>query len=372
VVPVPTLAGRITRQAAGVVDEGRSVAPNPSVTVGIPTWNRSGLLREALDSVLAQTLRDIEVFVFDDGSTDDTAEVMASYDDPRVRYVRNERNLGHPDNVTQILSAGTAPYVAMLFDDDVMFPDHLERTVALLDAYPDAAAAHTAYELWTGDGGRHPMLLTDIDRAGVDRAGVDRAGVVEETADVFLPRLVRRAPRVWVATALMRRDRVAGLDFRAADEPATDVMFWMRVALRGTIVYDPTPTACLRVTEGYSSENQFLAIDGDGFFQPTFTTVRAYQKVYSRFRREHRAQLPRRLVLRLLAEETRTRHGLLQAVVRRRLPGLRPGRDLLPLLREALVIDPSIAVDPLFLARLVGERRRAGFTARPVERPARP
>ena len=72
--------------------------PSPRVTVGIPTWNRSALLREALDSVLAQTLRDLEVYVFDDGSSDDTAEVVAGYDDPRVHYVRN---LGHPDNVTQ-------------------------------------------------------------------------------------------------------------------------------------------------------------------------------------------------------------------------------------------------------------------------------
>ena len=339
--------------------------PSPRVTVGIPTWNRSALLREALDSVLAQTLRDIEVFVFDDGSTDDTAEVMASYDDPRVRYVRNERNLGHPDNVTQILTAGTAPYVAMLFDDDVMFPDHLERTVAMLDAHPSAAAAHTAYELWTGDGGRHPLPLTDV----------DHAGVVEETAEVFLPRLVHKAPRVWVATALMRRSKVAHLDFREADEPATDVMFWMRVALEGTIVYDPTPTACLRVTEGYSSENQFLAIDEHGFFQPTFGTVRAYQKVYSLFRHENHARISRRLRFRLLLEETRTRHGLLQAVIRRRLPGLRPARDLLPLLREATAIDPTVLVDPIVLLRLVGERCRSRPTGTSLDHipvPARP
>jgi len=342
------------------------VAPSPRVTVGIPTWNRSALLREALDSVLAQTLRDIEVFVLDDGSTDDTAEVMATYDDPRVRYVRNERNLGHPDNVTQILTTGTAPYVAMLFDDDVMFPDHLERTVALLDAHPSAAAAHTAYELWTGDGGRHPLPLTDV----------DHAGVVEESAEVFLPRLVHKAPRVWVATALMRRSKVAHLDFREADEPATDVMFWMRVALEGTIVYDPTPTACLRVTEGYSSENQFLAIDENGFFKPTFGTVRAYQKVYSLFRHENQDRIPRRLRLRLLFEETRTRHGLLQAVIRRRLPGLRPVRDVLPLLREAAAIDPTVLVDPVVLLRLLGERRRArpssAVAAGRTPNPARP
>ena len=92
--------------------------------------------------------------------------------------------------------------------------------------------------------------------------------VGEETAAQFLPRIVRDPPRVWVAAALLRRARVGHLDFRASDEPATDIMFWMRVALEGTIVYDPQPTACMRVTEGYSSESQFLAIDERGRLPP--------------------------------------------------------------------------------------------------------
>jgi glycosyltransferase involved in cell wall biosynthesis len=317
----------------------------PRVTIGIPTWNRAELLCQALDSVLAQTFEDFEVIVFDDGSTDDTAQRMAEYHDPRLTYVRNPQNLGHPRNVTQILQAGCAPYIGMLFDDDVMFPDHLERLVPLLDAHPAAAVAHSAYEVWTTDGERSAVVLEDT----------DAGGVVEESAAQFLPRLVRRAPRVWVAAALMRRDRVRDLDFRASDEPATDVMFWMRVALTGTVVYDPHPTACLRVTEGYSSESQFLAIDA-GRYKPTFGTVRAYQSVFSQFRAQNAAVLPPSLRARLRWAELRTRHGLLQAVVRRRLPGLRPERKLVPLLREAASIDPTIAVDPLFVGRLARER----------------
>lgn len=318
----------------------------PTVSIGIPTYNRSALLRQAVDSVLAQTYGDLELFVFDDGSTDDTAEVMAGYRDPRITYVRNERNLGHPANVTQILQAGSAPYVGMLFDDDVMFPDHLERLVPLLERHPRAAAAHSAYELWTGDGGRHRIQLEDI-------AG---SGPVEEEAEVFLPRLIRKAPRVWVAAALMRRSCVAHLDFRRSDEPATDVMFWMRVALEGTIVYDPHPTACLRVTEGYSSETNFLAIDDQGWFKPTFHTVQAYQSVFSQFRAQNLARLPLSLRLRLVAAETRTRHGLLQNVVRRRLPGLRGNGDLATVLGQAVRIDPTVLLDPLFIGRLAKER----------------
>jgi hypothetical protein len=126
------------------------------------------------------------------------------------------------------------------------------------------------------------------------------------------------------------------------------------------MVYDPHPTACLRVTAGYSSESQFLAIDGSGRYKPTFRTVRAYQSVFSQFRAQHAGVLSPSLRLRLRGAELRTRHGLLQAVVRRRLPGLRPPRNLVPLLREAVSIDPTVAVDPIFVGRLALERISRG------------
>ena len=312
----------------------------PRVTIGIPTYNRVDLLREAIDSVLAQTMADLEVIVFDDGSTDGTADLVAGYDDPRLTYRRNVANRGHPANVTQILSAGTAPYVAMLFDDDVMFPDHLATVCGLLDANDSAAVAHTAYELWTGDGGREPVRLRGVDAPFV------------ESGTTFVRKAHLAPPRIWVATALIRRDRVAGLDFRAADEPATDVMFWLRVATRGDIAYDPAVTACYRVTEGYSSEQRFLAIE-NGRYAPTFTTVLAYRHVFASFRAENPIGAVERL--RLAAFERRTTHGLLQAVVRRRVPGLRPFPLALRAIAEAVRIEPSLVANPLVWAKLARE-----------------
>ena len=94
----------------------------PLFTVLIPTYNRAGLLRRALDSVLAQTFRDYEIVVVDDGSTDETAAVLAGFEnDGRVRSIRQEnqgqsiaRNLG--------IRHASGEYVAFLDSDDIWFP----------------------------------------------------------------------------------------------------------------------------------------------------------------------------------------------------------------------------------------------------------
>lgn len=107
-------------------------APLPTVTVCIPVYNRSQALRPTLDSVLAQTLTDWELLVIDDGSTDDTPEVVRSYTDPRVRYLRQE-NAGGAAARNRGLAEARAPYLAYLDHDDRWEPEKLARQVAYLD-----------------------------------------------------------------------------------------------------------------------------------------------------------------------------------------------------------------------------------------------
>ncbi|MDX2097779.1 MAG: glycosyltransferase family 2 protein, partial [Leptolyngbyaceae cyanobacterium bins.59] len=66
----------------------------PTVSILITTYNRSKLLKRAIDSVLAQSFQDFELVVIDDHSTDDTPELMATLTDPRIRYIRRPENLG--------------------------------------------------------------------------------------------------------------------------------------------------------------------------------------------------------------------------------------------------------------------------------------
>ncbi len=98
-----------------------------SVTVVVPSFNCGRFIREAVDSALAQTVPPMEVIVIDDGSTDNTPEVMAAYaPDPRVRYIR-QKNAGQSSARNNGIRAAQGEFIALLDADDRWKPDKLEK-----------------------------------------------------------------------------------------------------------------------------------------------------------------------------------------------------------------------------------------------------
>ena len=109
-------------------------AAAPAVSVIIATYNRSQPLRHAIRSVCNSTLSDWEVIVVGDACTDDTAEVVSSFDDPRIRFVNLPSRCGDmsgPHN--HVLPLARGRYVAFLNHDDLYLPDHLAKCVAELE-----------------------------------------------------------------------------------------------------------------------------------------------------------------------------------------------------------------------------------------------
>lgn len=103
------------------------------IDVVCPTYNRAELLRAAMLSVLEQSVRDWRMIIVSDGSTDDTEQVVRSFDDPRVSFVAAPHS-GHPGGPrNRALAAATAPYVAYLDDDDRWRPNHLEVLLGMLE-----------------------------------------------------------------------------------------------------------------------------------------------------------------------------------------------------------------------------------------------
>lgn len=98
----------------------------PFFTVVIPTYNRSELLREAINSVLAQTFGNFELIVVDDHSIDDTKNVVASFQDPRIKYILNDRAKGGAGTRNAGIFRANGDWVAFLDDDDVWLPNKLE------------------------------------------------------------------------------------------------------------------------------------------------------------------------------------------------------------------------------------------------------
>jgi glycosyltransferase involved in cell wall biosynthesis len=106
----------------------------PLVTIAILTYNRaSSYLREALTSALSQTYQPLEIIVADNGSTDETAALVARMSDERVRYFRHDRNIGANANSNFCIEKARGEYFLLLHDDDRVDPDFVEQCMSALD-----------------------------------------------------------------------------------------------------------------------------------------------------------------------------------------------------------------------------------------------
>lgn len=123
------------------MDELSDGGTSPRVTVLLAVYNGGDYLRQAVESVLAQTYRDFELLVVDDGSSDGSTEALPA--DPRIRVLRNEHNVGQIPSLNRGLEEARGEYVARLDHDDVCLPHRLERQVELLDSSPEVALAAT-------------------------------------------------------------------------------------------------------------------------------------------------------------------------------------------------------------------------------------
>ncbi|HZC29125.1 MAG TPA: glycosyltransferase [Gaiellaceae bacterium] len=111
----------------------------PLVTVLIATHDDAQYLREAVDSVLRQTFDDLELLVVDDASTDETPELLDAIDDPRLRVLRNDAQLGLAASLNRGLEHAQGRYLARLDADDIALPQRLERQLEQMDATGVAA-----------------------------------------------------------------------------------------------------------------------------------------------------------------------------------------------------------------------------------------
>jgi glycosyltransferase involved in cell wall biosynthesis len=117
---------------------------SPKVTIGLPVFNGEKYLSHAIDSVLSQTFTDFELIVSDNASTDRTEEICKAYaaKDKRIRYYRNERNLGAVGNINRIMKLATGEYFQWFCYDDIMASTYIERSTAILERDPTIVLCH--------------------------------------------------------------------------------------------------------------------------------------------------------------------------------------------------------------------------------------
>lgn len=116
----------------------------PKVSVCMPTYNGEKYLREAIDSVLCQSFDDFELVITDDCSSDQTLDIVSSYDDARIHVFRNPENRGLVGNWNECLSKSRGDFIQFFFQDDVMQANNLQLKVDLMERHPDVALCFSA------------------------------------------------------------------------------------------------------------------------------------------------------------------------------------------------------------------------------------
>ena len=196
----------------------------PAVSVIIPTYNRAHLLRRTLNSVLAQTLTDFELLVVDDCSSDDPAAVVAEFNDPRLRYLRQPENAGVAAARNRGLREARAPLVAFLDDDDEWFPHKLALQTELFRRVPpDVGMVYTGVETVSADGSRSLMIPS-------------------ARGDLYRELLVRNLLHGAPSSALIRRNVITQVGFFDEALPAIeDYDYWLRMCRRYKVDYVSEP-----------------------------------------------------------------------------------------------------------------------------------
>ena len=189
------------------------------VSIVVATYNRSNVLRLAIESAIAQTHTDWRMHVIGDACTDDSAAVVASFGDPRIEWVNLPVNHGDqsiPNNHGVARSEGR--YVAFLNHDDLWFPDHLERCLECLDAsraggvYAPVGIVATdgRVELWPSWTGRYEATRVQAPASGwlLRRDLVDRIGPWRHRHECFEP-----PSRDWLLRAMRRGETIEQLPY---------------------------------------------------------------------------------------------------------------------------------------------------------------
>ena len=190
----------------------------PFFTVIIPVYNRAAALQDAIASVLAQTCQDFEILVVDDGSKDDPESVAESFNDPRIRFIRQENEGGGMARNTAI-DAAIGRYIAPLDSDDTYLPHHLAALKALLKNPDNASGNLVGYARLVVDRGEGRTFLKPP--CGI-RPGEDM-GEYLLCDRGFVPTITLAVPR-----EIAQRVR-----YHVNLRPAEDTDFAIRLALAG-------------------------------------------------------------------------------------------------------------------------------------------
>ncbi len=210
----------------------------PTVSICIPTYRGAPFLSEAVESVLRQNFRDLELLIIDDSSRDGTEEICRRYvrEDSRVVYRLNETNVGMVENWNRCLRSARGRYIKYLFQDDVLLsPDALGKMVRILDEEPDVSLVASARQV-IDSGSR--VLRTD---------SCFKAPVRADGLDVIRFCLMKHGNMIGEPSVVLFRKSQAERGFNSAYKQIVDLEMWFHLLEQGKFAYVEEPLCAFRV-----------------------------------------------------------------------------------------------------------------------------
>ncbi len=229
----------------------------PKVSIVIPTYNRAHFITESIQSVLAQTFTDFEIVVVDDGSIDNTKEVVNNFQDPRIKYTYQE-NQGVAAASNRGFKLSRGKYIAFFSSDDILIKDAVEKGVQVLDRHPEVAFSY----------GRAYLMDERGHVFGLRKLKNKRSGVWGGTEEIN--KFLLYGNRIPVPTIMVRRayhfeaglfDPTFRYGISAKAWPeycgcSEDVDLLIRLAKRYSVAYIAEPLAKIRQHSGSISSNR--------------------------------------------------------------------------------------------------------------------
>lgn len=215
----------------------------PAVTVCIPSYNGAAHLPATIESVLNQEYRDFELLIVDDHSIDNTADVVARYRDPRLRFMKNAKNLGPEANWNRCLHEARGRYIKLLPQDDLIAPTCLAKQVAVFEQIGGEriALVFCARRIIDGDG-RQIMIR---------HYGQRSDGVI--SAQDVVRKCFRRGTNLIgePGSVLFRTDQARRVGAFDATYPyVIDLDYWFRLLHHGDAYYITDTLSSFRLTVG--------------------------------------------------------------------------------------------------------------------------
>ncbi len=203
----------------------------PKVSIVTAAYNHVGFIRQSVESAQAQTYRDFEHIVVDDGSSDGTADVLKSFGN-RITYIRQE-NCGAHAAINRGIRMSSGEYIAILDSDDAWLPTKLERQMQAFAQFPEAGLAYSQAHVIDAEG------HLQNDRELIGKPFDDSRHAFEE---------LLRDNNIPVLTTVFRRACIEEVGFFSETLKAlSDWDLWIRICAKWTVIFVPEPLALYRV-----------------------------------------------------------------------------------------------------------------------------